>query len=167
MPCGRIWPSSALRLHKGTQGSGSCWRSSRAPQVGRLPADAHAILIVLAAELQAMQTLIASIEKRIIAHHRPDEASKRLRSIPGIGLVKRDRHCRHDHGPKGIPVGPRYGGRSSSYRGRIRPAANRKLGPISETGRSLFATHSGGRSPCSVEARATKAGEVSLAHAAL
>ena len=34
-----------------------------------------------------MRTLIASIEKRIIAHHRLDEASKQLRSIPGIGLV--------------------------------------------------------------------------------
>ena len=34
-----------------------------------------------------MRTLIASIEKRIIAQHRSDEASKRLRSIPGIGLV--------------------------------------------------------------------------------
>ena len=52
----------------------------------RLPAEAHASLIVLAAEFQAMQTLIA-IEKRIIAHHRLDEASKRLRSIPGMGLV--------------------------------------------------------------------------------
>ena len=53
----------------------------------RLPAEAHANLIVLAAELQAMRTLIASIEKRIIAQHRSNEASKRLRSIPGIGLV--------------------------------------------------------------------------------
>ena len=53
----------------------------------RLPAEAHASLIVLAAELQAMRTLIASIEKRIIAQYRSDEASKRLRSIPGIGLV--------------------------------------------------------------------------------
>ncbi len=52
-----------------------------------MPAEAHASLIVLAAELQAMRTLIASIEKRIIAQHRSDEASKRLRSIPGIGLV--------------------------------------------------------------------------------
>jgi hypothetical protein len=32
----------------------------------RLPAEAHASLIVLAVELQAMRTLIASIEKRII-----------------------------------------------------------------------------------------------------
>ena len=36
----------------------------------RLPADAHASLIVLAAELQAMQTLIGSIEKRIVTQHR-------------------------------------------------------------------------------------------------
>ena len=42
--------------------------------------------MVLAAELQAMRTPIVSIEKRIIAQHRSDEASKRLGSMPGIGL---------------------------------------------------------------------------------
>ena len=31
--------------------------------------------------------MIGSIERRIIAQHRSDEASKRLRSIPGIGIV--------------------------------------------------------------------------------
>jgi transposase len=53
----------------------------------RLPADAHASLVVLAAELQAMQTLIGSIEKRITAQHRGNEASKRLETIPGIGVI--------------------------------------------------------------------------------
>src|SRR4030081_3713077 len=53
----------------------------------RLPADAHAVLIVLAAELQAMQTLIASIEKRIMAQHRSSEESKRLETIPGMGVI--------------------------------------------------------------------------------
>ena len=53
----------------------------------RLPADARASLIVLAAQLQALQTLIGSIEKRIIAQHRANEASKRLQSIPGIGII--------------------------------------------------------------------------------
>ena len=53
----------------------------------RLPADAHASLIVLAAELAAMQTVIGSIEKRIMVQHRTSEASKRLESIPGIGLI--------------------------------------------------------------------------------
>ena len=34
-----------------------------------------------------MQTLIGSIEKRIMVQHRVSEASKRLKSIPGIGLI--------------------------------------------------------------------------------
>ena len=53
----------------------------------RLPVDVHTSLVVLAAELQAMQTLIGSIEKRIMVQHRLSEASKRLKSIPGIGLI--------------------------------------------------------------------------------
>ena len=53
----------------------------------RLPVDAQASLIVLAAELQAMQTMIGSIDKRIIARHRSSEASRRLESIPGIGVT--------------------------------------------------------------------------------
>ena len=53
----------------------------------RLPVDAHTSLVVLAAGLQALQTMIGWIERRIIAQHRSDEASKRLRSIPGIGIV--------------------------------------------------------------------------------
>jgi transposase len=53
----------------------------------RLPVDAHASLVVLAAGLQAVQTMIGSIERRIIVQHRSNEASKRLKSIPGIGIV--------------------------------------------------------------------------------
>jgi transposase len=51
----------------------------------RLPVDAHTSLVILAAELQAMQTLIGSIEKRIMVQHRSSEASQRLESISGIG----------------------------------------------------------------------------------
>src|ERR1700745_3501174 len=53
----------------------------------RLPVDARASLIVLAAQLQALQTLIGSMEKRIMAQHRSNEASKRLQTIPGIAVV--------------------------------------------------------------------------------
>jgi transposase len=53
----------------------------------RLPIDARASLIVLAAQLQALQTLIGSIEKRIIAQHRASEESKRVATIPGIGTL--------------------------------------------------------------------------------
>src|SRR6516164_6798747 len=53
----------------------------------RLPINARASLVVLAAQLQALQTLIGSIEKRIVAQDRANEASKRLRTIPGIGII--------------------------------------------------------------------------------
>jgi transposase len=52
----------------------------------RVP-DAHASLVVLAAQLQATQTLIGSLEKRIMAQHRANEASQRLETIPGIGII--------------------------------------------------------------------------------
>ena len=47
----------------------------------RLPVDARVSLIVLAAQLQALQTLVGSIEKRMIAQHRASESSKRLASM--------------------------------------------------------------------------------------
>ena len=53
----------------------------------RLPIDARASVIVLAAQLEAVQRLIGSIEKRIKMQHRANEASKRLESIPGIGVI--------------------------------------------------------------------------------
>jgi transposase len=53
----------------------------------RLPIDARASVIVLAAQLEAMQTTIKAIEKRIIAQHRLNETSKRLETIPGIGII--------------------------------------------------------------------------------
>ncbi len=53
----------------------------------RLPVDAHTSLVVLAAGLQALQTMIRSIEKRIVVQHRSNEASKRLETIPGIGVI--------------------------------------------------------------------------------
>jgi len=55
----------------------------------RLPIDARASLIVLAAQLQALQTMIGSIERRLVVQHRANEASKRLESVPGIGIMAR------------------------------------------------------------------------------
>ena len=54
---------------------------------GRLPVDARASLIVLAAQLQALHTMIGSIEKRLTVQHRANESSKRLESVPGIGII--------------------------------------------------------------------------------
>src|SRR3984893_6303510 len=52
-----------------------------------LPIDARASLIVLAAQLQALHTMIGSIEKRLTVQHRANEASKRLECIHGIGVI--------------------------------------------------------------------------------
>ena len=52
-----------------------------------LPSNARASLIVLAAQLQALQTTIGAIEKRITVQHRASKESKRLQTIPGIGVI--------------------------------------------------------------------------------
>jgi transposase len=57
------------------------------PKDQRIPIDARASLMLLAAQLQALQTLIGLIEKRIMTQHRSNEASKRLQTIPGIGVI--------------------------------------------------------------------------------
>ena len=53
----------------------------------RLPIDARASVMVLAAQLEALQTLIGSIEKRIKMQHRSNETSQRVETIPGIGVL--------------------------------------------------------------------------------
>ena len=53
----------------------------------RLPLDARASVIVLAAQLEALQTLIGSIEKRIKMQHRSNETSQRVETVPGIGVL--------------------------------------------------------------------------------
>jgi transposase len=53
----------------------------------RLPLDARASVIVLATHLEGLQTMIGAIEKRIKAQHRANEVSRRLETIPGIGVI--------------------------------------------------------------------------------
>ena len=87
---------NALRAHlaelgitaaQGTAGLKELLKIIANDENGRLPVDAHASLVVLAAELQAMQTLIGSIEKRIKMQHRSNETSQRVETIPGIGVL--------------------------------------------------------------------------------
>ena len=100
----------------------------------RLPAEAHASLIVLAAELQAMRTLIASIEKRIIAQHRSNEASKRLRSIPGIGLVGATAIVATITDPKAFRSGRDMAAWIGLVPWQDSTGGKQKLGPISKQG---------------------------------
>src|SRR4029078_11677212 len=52
-----------------------------------LPVDARASLVVLAAQLQALQTMIGAIGKRIVNQHRASKESKRIQTVPGIGEI--------------------------------------------------------------------------------
>ncbi len=91
----------------------------------RLPVDAHASLIVLAAQLQAVQTTIGSIEKRIVVQHRSNEASKRLETIPGVVLSGLPRSQRSSPIRRFFDRGVILRPGSGSCHGKIRLAANR------------------------------------------
>ena len=74
---------NALRAHmaelgmtaaQGNAGLKELLKIIASEQDARLPVEAHVSLVVLAAELQVMQTLIGSVEKEIMAEHRSSEA---------------------------------------------------------------------------------------------
>ena len=166
---------NALRAHmaelgivsaQGREGIKELLKIIASEQDARLPVDAHTSLVVLAAGLQAVQTMIGSIEKRIMAQHRASEASQRLESIPGIGVIGATAIAATVPDPKVF----RSGRDLAAWIGIVpRQDFDRRQTEARadlETGRSLFATHSGGRSPCGIEAGAPAAGEVSSAHTA-
>ena len=100
----------------------------------RLPVDAHTSLVVLAAELQAMQTLIGSIEKRIMVQHRLSEASKRLKSIPGIGLIGATAIAATVPDPKVFRSGRDFAAWIGIVPRQDSTGGKQKLGPISKQG---------------------------------
>jgi transposase len=100
----------------------------------RLPIDARASLIVLAAQLQALHTLIGSIEKRIIARHRASEASKRLQSIPGLGVLGASTIATIVTDPKAFRSGRDFAAWVGLVPRQDSTGGKRKLGPISKQG---------------------------------
>jgi len=100
----------------------------------RLPIDARASLIVLAAQLQAVQTLIGSIEKRITAQHRANEASKRLQSIPGIGVIGASAIVSTVTDPKAFRSGRDLAAWIGLVPRQDSTGGKQKLGPISKQG---------------------------------
>jgi transposase len=100
----------------------------------RLPVDAHASLVVLAAALRAMQTLIGSIEKRIMAQHRGNEASQRLESIPGIGVIGATAIAATVPDPKVFRSGRDFAAWIGIVPREDSTGGKQKLGPISKQG---------------------------------
>ena len=100
----------------------------------RLPADARVSLAVLAAQLQAVQTQIGSIEKRIIAQHRLSEASKRLETIPGIGIVGATTIAALVTDPRAFRSGRDFAAWIGLVPRQDSTGGKQKLGPISKQG---------------------------------
>ena len=89
---------------------------------------------MLAAGLQALQMMIGSIERRIIAQHHSDEASKRLRSIPGIGIVGATAIAATVTDPKVFRSGRDFAAWIGIVPRQESTGGKQKLGPISKRG---------------------------------
>src|SRR6202007_992926 len=109
-------------------------------QDARMPVDARTSLVVLTAGLQALQTMIRSIERRIIAQHRSDEESKRLRSIPGIGVVGATAIAATVPDPKVFRSGRDFAAWIGIVPREDSTGGKQKLGTISKRGDQYFGT---------------------------
>jgi transposase len=100
----------------------------------RVPIDARASLIVLAAQLQALHTMIGSIEKRLVVQHRANEASKRLQSIHGIGIIGASAIAATVTDPKAFRSGRDFSAWIGLVPRQDSTGGKQKLGPISKQG---------------------------------
>jgi len=100
----------------------------------RLPVDARASLIVLAAQLEALQTMIGSIEKRIIAQHRASEESKRVATTPGIGILGASAIAATVTDPSAFRSGRDFAAWIGLVPRQDSTGGKQKLGPISKQG---------------------------------
>jgi transposase len=134
---------NALRAHmaelgivaaQGREGIKELLRIIASEEDARLPVDAHASLVVLAAGLQAVQTMIGSIEKRIIVQHRSNEASKRLETIPGIGVIGATAIAATVPDPKAFRSGRDLAAWIGLVPRQDSTGGKQKLGPISKQG---------------------------------
>jgi transposase len=87
---------NAMRAHlaelglvapKGREGLQQLLRAVAQAEEERLPSEARFACEALIAQLQAAQSRIDMLDKRIQAAHRADPASKRLDAIPGFGVI--------------------------------------------------------------------------------
>jgi transposase len=100
----------------------------------RLPIDARASLIVLAAQLQALHTMIGSIERRLTVQHRANAASKRLQSIHGIGIIGASAIAATVTDPKAFRSGRDFAAWIGLVPRQDSTGGKQKLGPISKRG---------------------------------
>lgn len=72
---------------QGREGIATLIAVVRRENADALPGAVRAALLPLIVELEALQQQIGDLEKTIHAHHRSNDASRRLETIPGIGVI--------------------------------------------------------------------------------
>ena len=134
---------NALRAHlaefgivaaQGNQGVKELLAIVADQQDARLPVDARASVMVLAAQLEALQTLIGSIEKRIKTQHRANEASQRVETIPGIGIIGASAIAATVSDPMVFRSGRDFAAWIGLVPRQDSTGGKQKLGPISKQG---------------------------------
>jgi transposase len=121
----------------------------------RLPIDARASLIVLAAQIQALQTMIGSIERRLLVQHRANKASKRLESVPGIGLIGASAIAATVTDPNAFRSGRDFAAWIGLVPRQASTGGKQKLGPISKQGDRYLRRILVGHIPCCRRAKKT------------
>ena len=134
---------------------------------GRLPNDARACVIMLAAQLDAVQTMLGSLDKRIMKQHCANEASRRLETIPGIGIIGASAIAATVSDPMVFRSGRDFAAWIELVPRQDSTGGKQKLGPISKQGDQYFAAHSHCRRPFGIATRQGGSTEVSLAHTTL
>ena len=89
---------------------------------------------MLAAQLQALHTMIGSIERRLTVQHRANEASKRLESVPGIGIIGASAIAATVTDPKIFRSGRDFAAWIGLVPRQDSTGGKQKLGPISKQG---------------------------------
>ena len=103
-------------------------------KLGHLPVDARASLVVLAAQLQALQTMIGAIEKRIVKQHRASKDSKRIQTVPGIGEIGASAIAATVTNPRIFRSGRDFAAWIGLVPRQMSTGGKPKLGPISKQG---------------------------------
>lgn len=72
---------------QGARRAGDLVEQLRQTEDGAVPDLARSALLMLADQLDALAAQIHALERRLLAWHRQDQASQRLATIPGVGII--------------------------------------------------------------------------------
>ena len=134
---------NAMRAHlaelglvapKGREGLQQLLRTVAQAEEEQLPSDARLACETLAAQLQAVQHRIDTLEKRIHQAHRANPASRRLDAIPGFGVIVSSAVAATMTDPKAFKTGREFAAWIGLVPRQNSTGGKERLGSISKQG---------------------------------